>query len=436
MKLDRRVFIRESREYAYGTHPPYYPDRTYPEILRVFGNDKDNNNSVYGAVRSLFLDAGFNTSHIGYDSWNPLGDFIKPGMKVVIKPNFVRHYGDLEPDPTCLITHGSVIRVVTDYVFLALKDKGSIVIVDAPQDDADFEILAAKTGLKELKEYYAQEFGFNLEYYDLRQYETRKMKGVVIEKRTLPGDPHGYKIVDLGDHSLLSEMGERSSSFYGADYDVEELRTHHRHGKHEYCIARTILEADVIINLPKMKTHKKVGVTLSMKNLVGINGDKNYLPHYTLGPPITGGDQFSDNSFISLLEHYLLRYYKIFFKGRLKLSQNIGVPMKLAGERVFGGTDTRKIRSGNWHGNDTIWRTVLDLNRILLFCDKDGLMKNEPQRGYLSIVDGVIAGEGNGPLGCRSKSTGILVQCNNNILTIVDSYDIIHVCGNHPSHWL
>jgi hypothetical protein len=29
-----------------------------------------------------------------------------------------------------------------------------------------------------------------------------------------------------------------------------------------------------------------------------------------------------------------------------------------------------------------------------------------------------------------------LVQCNNNILTIVDSYDIIHVCGNHPSHWL
>lgn len=52
--------------------------------------------------------------------------------------------------------------------------------------------------------------------------------------------------------------------------------------------------ADVFINLPKMKVHKKTGVTLSLKNLVGINADKNWLPHYSGGSPRNGGDQFSN----------------------------------------------------------------------------------------------------------------------------------------------
>ena len=61
-------------------------------------------------------------------------------------------------------------------------------------------------------------------------------------------------------------------------------------------ISRTILDADCVINLPKLKTHKKTGVTLCMKNLVGINGNKNWLPHHRLGTPAQGGDQFADDS--------------------------------------------------------------------------------------------------------------------------------------------
>ena len=33
----------------------------------------------------------------------------------------------------------------------------------------------------------------------------------------------------------------------------------------EYCISNTILDADVIINIPKLKTHKKAGITVCLK---------------------------------------------------------------------------------------------------------------------------------------------------------------------------
>ena len=56
-----------------------------------------------------------------------------------------------------------------------------------------------------------------------------------------------------------------------------------------------------------------------------------------------------------------------------------------------------KFESGNWHGNDTIWRTIVDLNKILFFSKKDGFLSNEIQRKYFAIVDGIIGGEGNGP---------------------------------------
>jgi hypothetical protein len=51
-----------------------------------------------------------------------------------------------------------------------------------------------------------------------------------------------------------------------------------------------------------------------------------------------------------------------------------------------------------WPGNDTLWRTLLDLNRIALYADKKGILQDRPQRGYFSLIDGIIGGEGDGPL--------------------------------------
>ena len=55
-----------------------------------------------------------------------------------------------------------------------------------------------------------------------------------------------------------------------------------------------MLDADLIINLPKWKAHSKSGLTGALKNLVGINGDKSYLPHFRRGSPSWGGDEYSD----------------------------------------------------------------------------------------------------------------------------------------------
>ena len=419
---DSNVIVRKSEVYAYPVQVPYHPDKIYPE-LHVIGQFLDNTNAVYREVRQLLIDARFDNQNIGKPSWNPLGWLVQPGMTVLLKPNFVRHYSDREPDTSGLITHGSVIRAVIDYVYLALRGRGRILIADSPQDDADFEAIKDISGISAIQRHFMDSVRYDIECYDLRQYATIKKNGVAVNKISLFGDPKGYRVIDLGDTSALSEIDHLSKKFYGADFDVAELRSHHRIGTHRYCISQTVLEADVIINLPKMKTHKKCGVTLSMKNLVGINGNKNYLPHYTLGLPLNGGDQFCENSIMNLMENSILSFYKKLFKNRLDLASSLGVPLKSVGKGVFGDTEKGKIRSGNWYGNNTIWRTVLDLNSILLFSDAEGNITDEQQRGYLSIVDGIVGGEGNGPLACKNKPAGFLVMGFNPLHTdIVASY--------------
>ena len=56
------------------------------------------------------------------------------------------------------------------------------------------------------------------------------------------------------------------------NYNLNLMKEHYNPKKNEYLIPNTILEADVIINLPKPKTHRKAGITGAMKNFVGING--------------------------------------------------------------------------------------------------------------------------------------------------------------------
>jgi hypothetical protein len=43
--------------------------------------------------------------------------------------------------------------------------------------------------------------------------------------------------------------------------------------------------------------------------------------------------------------------------------------------------------------NDTIWRSMSDLNRILLYADAQGLLHPQRQRRYLAIVDGIVAAQ-------------------------------------------
>ena len=227
-------------------------------------------------------------------------------------------------------------------------------------------------------------------------------------RRRLPGDPLGTVKFDLGVSSCFSEIDYLKRRYYGAFYDEDQTNYHHSEGRHEYVLAKSPLAADVIISIPKLKTHKKVGVTLNMKGMVGITADKNCLPHYALGSPQENGDQFPAKNRI---EGSIIRYAKKRLAGGNRIAVITAKTMKGIMYRIFGD-GKRTIRAGNWWGNDTCWRMTLDLNRILLYGNSDGSWRKTP-KPYLSIIDGIIGMEGDGPMGGIPKHCGILVGGQN-----------------------
>jgi len=252
-----------------------------------------------------------------------------------------------------------------------------------------------------------------VEVYDLRPERARKVDGVICGHDQLPGDPAGYVKVDLGRHSAFAEIEHLCHLLYGSEYDTSEICRHHTGGVHEYLISKTILDADCVINLPKLKTHKKTGITVSLKNLVGINGNKNWLPHHRLGTPTEGGDQFADDGMIHRMERRAMGCFRRVFPLLGPLRTRLAKPLKVLGQRLFGDTNTDTIRSGNWFGNDTTWRMVLDLNRILMYADSDGGLHDAPARQIFCIVDGIVGGEGNGPLDVTPVPSGLVLAGSN-----------------------
>lgn len=340
-------------------------------------------------------------------AWSEL---VRPGDRVLLKPNFIRESHTERPDEwEQIITHGALIEAVAVEAAHALGGQGTITIADAPQTDSDFDRICARTGLPRLQERLRRDYpDLRVELLDLRREYWRTEHGVVVERRRLREDPRGYTLVDLGGQSSFHG---KAGTFYGADYDTTFTAAHHSSGRHEYLLSRSAMDADLFINLPKLKTHKKVGVTLSLKNLVGINGDKNYLPHFCIGTPAQGGDEFPSSDAASTLQSALISA----FKRAAKVSgtaARLWAPVAVRlGAALFGPTSA-VVRSGNWHGNDTTWRMTLDLNRILFHFDGAARPRHTPLR-YLTIIDGIIAGEGNGPMEADAKPCGVLVAGTN-----------------------
>ncbi len=383
----------------YDAAPPFSPDPRPIEYPHADPDRPSARGDAYATVRESLRLLGLDASREGTREWNPLGGLIKPNDTVVLKPNLVRDFRESDPDPAdCLTTHGSIIRAVVDYVHIALAGKGRIVIADAPHSDADFGALRRLTGLDEIEALYREHAGFEVEVYDLRPERARKIDGVIVGHEPLAGDPAGYVKVNLGLRSAFAEINHLCHLLYGSEYDMGELYSHQHDDVHEYLISKTVLEADVVIGLPKLKTHKKVGLTVNLKNLVGINGNKNWLPHHREGTPPQGGDQFADDSIKNRMERAALARFKRLYPMLGPLRGWVASPVKAIGKRIFGDTNVDTIRSGNWYGNDTAWRMVMDLNRILLYADPAGGLHDRPVRRFFTVVDGVVAGEGNGPL--------------------------------------
>jgi uncharacterized protein (DUF362 family) len=398
---------RTEPSYA-GTSAPWGPGVVYPELAGLLGSDAAPAppSPPYAAVRAALFGLGLDEARFGTADWNPLGALVRRGGRVALKPNFIRHWNPRSGATVeSVITHGAVLRAIADYAFLAVGPEGAVEIAEAPQHDCDFGVVRQITGLDAIQRDY-ERLGRRLEVIDLRREFVVYRDGIIVERHPLPGDPRGYRAVDLGARSYFGGSGIDPRRLRGADYDPAVTGDHHSGGRNEYLLSETVLSADLVVNLPKLKTHKKTGVTLALKNLVGINGDKNWLPHHTVGSVAEGGDEFPTES---LLDRARSRATEV---ARFFLKRGIGQGIFRAARRVEDAARGKDfIRSGNWHGNNTTWRMCLDLNRCLYYSDAKGTHLDAPRpvRTVLTVLDGIVAGEGEGPLAPDDVPLGVVL---------------------------
>lgn len=308
---------------------------------------------------------------LGMDPVNPFTEMVRPGNRVFIKPNWVAsrwrascpHVDNLY----CVITHPAVIEALADRVALALRGKGEIIIADNPSIDADFDELMRFTGIRRLE----GKYDVPCRIYDLRPLVCKDLKDYGKRDKMVPqpGDPTGEVEINLGRESLF--YGVDSTLFRGVFDEREETVASHTGETQLYTIAKSLYDADVYISVPKLKTHQKVGVTLNLKGQVGAMTRKNQLVHWRIGSPETGGDEYPD------LES-------------LKRAQQ-----------------SKVTHRGAHPGNDTIWRMVVDLYKCLL----------KKERKYFTVIDGILAGEGQGPFCPTSKHANVLIGGNDFLRT-------------------
>jgi len=299
-----------------------------------------------------------------------------------------------------------------DFLAIAMDGKGEIIIADAPLQNCDFDNLKKETHLLDIVTQFNDKYpNINVVIEDWR-ITTIKNSGAYVRNvqkfRLTDMDEvqKEYTVVDQGVDSLLEDISEYSYRFRVTKYKPSILQSHHAKGRHEYLITNRVLEADFIVNLPTLKTHIKAGITCAMKNLVGINGHKEFLPHHIKGSYFEGGDNYATTSWFKSKYEDLYDYVweninNLSVIKRKLLMKTLDYLWMLS--KLFG---SENISAGSWMGNDTIWRTTLDLKHIAYF----GGVKS---RKILTIVDGIIAGEGEGPLEPSPKPLGILVAGEN-----------------------
>lgn len=371
---------------------PFGPGGPLPEFPQAEAGPP---NPVFAAVRRCLYRLGLDRERFGTPAWNPLADLIEPGQQVLIKPNWVLHAHAGGGSMDSLVTHMSVLRPVLDYVLLALRSHGRVIIGDAPIQSADFARLVEAIGIARLLDG-IQTGGVDVAVCDFRENTCELDRhGRVLGHHSLPGSPDRYTTVDVGAQSLLEPVSEHAARFRVTNYDPSAMRQHHGRGRHEYLVAKAVLDSHVVIGVPKLKTHRKAGLTCCLKNVVGINGSKDYLPHHRLGAPVHGGDEYQWPSAWKALGSRIADRLEISPRGML-------APVAILGLRVCRRLAHHTARDpyseGSWYGNDTIWRTVVDLNRVLEYARPDGNLATTPQRKMLHIVDAVVCGGGEGPL--------------------------------------
>jgi hypothetical protein len=342
-------------------------------------------------------------------------------QQIVLKPNWVHHEKDAAFPISALVTDVRVIAAAVRACLRLFPKADSITVADCPLQQADWALLCRQSGLTALISELEREAGGRVVFRDLRREVFKQEEGsFLVAAPGEHGDPRGYREVLLGARSHLEPISDQADNFGVNDYTARITRSNHRASDHRYLVSQTVLDADLFINLPKWKTHAKSGLTCALKNLVGVNGDKAYLPHFRRGAPRWGGDEYWDRgrwlywAQTALRESFQKRSrwaYKLlkpgweFLKKRRGLETRFDNPHATPRDFYVGG--------GSWYGNQTIWRMIYDLNLVIQCADRQGRLQATPQRHYVCVVDGLISGQGNGPLQPLPRATDWLAFGDN-----------------------
>lgn len=314
------------------------------------------------------------------DELDPPDELLEPGDHVFIKPNWAL---ELDPEPPenlppshgweAKITHPAIIEATARWAAKQLNGNGSVIIADAPRVETPFQVIDEIAGLSAIQERCAADFpGVVFHLQDFRTQGGSHPQG----------DPAGVTKVALNDASEF--QGIRQTQ----DFTAEGAA-------YQFC--RSALNADVLINLPKLKTHNKTGLSASLNNVIGLLDDRSPLPINPLAAEEDDEQEEED------LDDRLFSWLRRKFRGSRMLLRFL-----LRSRQALNENEAPPQTHESWHGNDLFWRLILDVNTALYYYQGTGQRRTRPLRS-LHLVDAVIAGEGNGPLLPDSKPTGLLL---------------------------
>lgn len=372
--------------------------RSYVDIITFFNSEKDRNIEFLGKVYDDNAKLYSAVKQLLFSNLKPL-DF--KDKRVLLKPNLVKQ-NDNPWDEICLFTHPNLILAILT-VILECSPK-SIIVGDAPIQDCHWEKMLHQgfyDDVLELSKHYNVPISirdFRKVIFDSSTNEFGK------SKRT----DEDYLIFDVGDKSWLEPITDENIKFRVTNYDPARMKLSHAQGMHRYCVAKEIFQSDIVITMPKTKTHRMACLTNSLKILVGMNGDKDYLPHHRIGSKSQGGDCYKSFSIYRTCSEWLLDFSnrhrgEFIYRVARKLSSILWSLSK--------PNDEVSVNAG-WFGNDTVWRMVMDLNYIAHYGKPDGTLADIPQRVMYTLCDGIVGGQGSGPLQPDPLALGILSFSN------------------------
>jgi len=326
--------------------------------------------------------------------------------RVLIKPNWVKH-SIMAGDELCLRTNDNFLLAALEVVLGC--SPFSVTIGDAPVQGCIWDKLFNKVFLEEVSKL-SWNYQIPVLIKDFRRATFRPSMNKPLRDLKPLSD---YLIFNVGERSYLEPVTTSSRNLFRVtNYNPDLMIESHKQGIHKYCIVKELFDVDVILSLPKVKTHQKTGITAALKNIVGINGDKDFLPHHRLGGTGIGGDCYPGKN--------ILRYWAELVMDNA--NRNQGRPVYNAWETVaytlwmMSFPKEEHHLAAGWYGNDTCWRMVLDLNKIAIYGRPDGTICSEPQRQIYSLCDGIIGGQGDGPLNPLPLPLGIIVFTNHSAL--------------------